>query len=134
MGHHWSQGTKMNKVRDYWWGGKLVSILSIIVTIKRMHINIYKYIYRFIYSTRRKYREGYILIIVFKRGENSPRHLSTFYNTQRYTKMTSSMLHYHSYLYTYMDKNVFWDYIIDRTCICLYTLQYFIYLKIIKLF
>jgi hypothetical protein len=45
------------------------------------------------------------------------------YNIQKYTKTVSSLL-YHSYLYTYIDKNVFWNNIIDRTCICLYTLLY----------
>lgn len=40
------------------------------------------------------------------------------------------MLYYHNYLYTYTDKNVFWDYIIDRTCIRLYMFQYFIFLNL----
>jgi len=40
--------------------------------------------------------------------------------------MTSSILHYHSYLYTYMDKNVFWDYIIDRTCIFVHVTIFYI--------
>lgn len=45
------------------------------------------------------------------------------------------MLYYHNYLYTYTDKNVFWNYIIDRTCECLYTLQiFYIPEDIIKLF
>jgi len=45
--------------------------------------------------------------------------ISRYFAVHRYTKVMSSMLCYRSYLYTYTDKNVFWDYIIyNRSYVC----------------